>query len=109
MKNNKYKNIYSKSLTSLDSIVNKLIADGCRPIGGVSVVVSDRAQNIVYVQTVVVDNENNSILGEFTPEPRYYEKVKELAKTQKLAAVKLFMEESGMDLKESKEWVDNNC
>jgi len=117
MKYNKYKNISSGDLNSLDDKINDYISKGCKPIGGVSVVVGTK--NVIYVQTIAVDfeynlkqhadNDSNNILGEFKSVPEYLTKVRELAVSKKLAAVKLLMAESGMDLKEAKNWVDTNC
>ena len=108
MKNNKYKNIWNKDLNSLDHTINDFISKGCKPLGGVSVVVGDK--NIIYVQTIAVDNDSNNILGEFNSEPLYLREVRELASSgNKLSAVKLLKDETGMDLKEAKEWIDNNC
>jgi hypothetical protein len=108
MKYNKYKNILNKDLNSLDQTINDFISKGCKPIGGVSIVVG--VKNILYVQTITVDSDSNSVLGEINSEPLYFRKVRELASSgNKLSAVKLLKDETGMDLREAKEWVDNNC
>lgn len=117
MKYNKYKNICSGDLSTLDVKINNFISKGCKPIGGVSVVVG--TSNIIYVQTITVDleyhdnqhadNDSKNILGEYKSEPEYLTEVRELAVSQKLAAVKLLIDKSGMSLKEAKDWVDTNC
>ena len=108
MKYNKYKNISNKDLSSLAKTVNDFISKGCKPLGGVTVVVG--VSNIIYVQTIIVDNDSNNALGEFNSEPSYFREVRELASSgNKLSAVKLLKEETGIDLREAKEWVDNNC
>ncbi len=108
MKYNKYKNISNKDLSSLAKTVNDFISKGCKPLGGVTVVVG--VSNIIYVQTIIVDNDSNNALGEFNSEPWYFREVRELASSgNKLSAVKLLKEETGIDLREAKEWVDNNC
>ena len=108
MKYNKYKNIWNKDLNSLDQAINDFIAKGCKPLGGVSIVVGDK--NMIYVQTITVDNDSNNVLGEFNTDPSYLIEVRELASSgNKLSAVKLLKDKTDMGLKEAKEWVDNNC
>ena len=134
MKFNRYKNISSSDISSLENEVNTLISKGCKPLGGISIAVTDRS--ILYVQTVIVEDESNNSLGALekggdlrrvrtrseiqelmnelndpayiAPVPRYFSEVKRLALDgQKLAAVKYLMENTEMGLKEAKDWVDN--
>tara|TARA_B100001287_G_scaffold1325_1_gene1000 strand:- start:5827 stop:6162 length:336 start_codon:yes stop_codon:yes gene_type:complete len=108
MNYNKYKNIWNKDLNLLDLTINDFIAKGCKPLGGVSIIAGDK--NIIYIQTITVDNDSNNVLGEFHSEPLYLREVRELASSgNKLAAVKLLKDETDMGLQEAKEWVDNNC
>lgn len=71
-----------------------------------------KGEILFYYQTKFVDDENNYILAEYVDlnEHSFFEEVKKLAKEgKKLEAVVLFKYKSGMGLKESKDWVDNNC
>ena len=106
MKFNRYKNISSSDISSLENEVNTLISKGCKPLGGISIAVTDRS--ILYVQTVIVEDESNNSLGALSSEPSYLSEVKRLVLDgQKLAAVKYLMENTEMGLKEAKDWVDN--
>jgi ribosomal protein L7/L12 len=59
---------------------------------------------------LTVNDESNDALGEKTIEEEYIIEVKKLALSgNKLVAVKLLKEKTGMDLREAKEWVDRNC
>ena len=59
---------------------------------------------------MTVNDESNDALGEKTIEEEYIIEVKKLALSgNKLVAVKLLKEKTGMDLREAKEWVDRNC
>jgi hypothetical protein len=110
MKYNRYSNVLSVDLEELNYRVNELISKGCSPIGGM--VIIQIGQKLFYNQTIVVDSENNNVLGEYEiyKEPSYIEEVRRLAKEgRKLEAVQLYKENTGMGLKESKDWVDSNC
>lgn len=108
MKFNRYKNILSADIAGLENEVNTLISKGCKPLGGISITVADR--NIVYAQTVVVEDESNNSLGEFSSEPYYLSEVRRLVLNgEKLAAVKHLKANSEMGLKEAKYWVDTHC
>ena len=62
----------------------------------------------MYLQAVIVDDDSNNSLGVFNSEPEYFAEVRDLAVFKKLVAIKLLMEKSGMGLKDSKDWVDEN-
>jgi len=64
---------------------------------------------VIYTQTVILDSNENNVLGEFVAEAPYIGEVRRLAVDTKLRAVKLLMEKTGMQLKEAKDWVDSNC
>jgi hypothetical protein len=108
MKYNSYKTISSHNLDFLNIEVNDFISKGCLPLGGVSSV--NDGKNILFLQTLTVNDESNDALGEKTIEEEYIIEVKKLALSgNKLVAVKLLKEKTGMDLREAKEWVDRNC
>ena len=108
MKNNKYSNIMDKDIINLDRKINKLISEGCKAMGNVQCVKLSNG-SVWWIQTVTVDDDSNNSLGVFNSEPEYFAEVRDLAVSKKLAAVKLLMEKSGMGLKDSKDWVDENC
>ncbi len=108
MKYNRYSNVFREDLVELTYQVNELISKGCSPIGGM--VIIQIGQKLFYNQTVVVDSENNNVLGEVDVDPSYIREVRRLAKEgKKLQAVILYKENTGMGLKESSDWVDSNC
>ena len=106
MKYKQYKNIVASNLDDLDNKVNDLIKKGCSPVGGLSTL--QNSNGVYYIQTVNSSNPNEA-LGELGTLPGYIAEVRMLAKTQKLAAVKLYMNNTGLGLREAKDWVDNNC
>ena len=66
--------------------------------------------NVFWIQTIIVNDDSNSVLGDFDVIPPYLIEVRQLAAAgNKLAAVKLYKESTGLGLKEAKDWVDNNC
>lgn len=110
MKFNRYKNIVNSDLEQLDQVVNSFIANGCLPVGGMSVI--NMRDKIIFSQTVMMNDDSNDFLGLFEPfsEPSYLVEVRNLAaKGEKLAAVKLYMDNAQIGLKEAKDWVDANC
>ena len=107
MKYNSYKTISNHNLDSLNIEVNNFISKGCVPLGGVSSV--NDGKNILFLQTLTVNDESNDALGEKTFEEEYIIEVKKLALSgSKLRAVELLKEKIGMSLIEAKEWVDRN-
>ena len=107
MKYNSYKTISSHNLDFLNIEVNDFISKGCLPLGGVSSV--NDGKNILFLQTLTVNDESNDALGEKTIEEEYIIKVKKIALSgSKLNAVKLLKEKTGMGHLQAKEWVDHN-
>jgi len=107
MKYNSYKTISNHNLDSLNIEVNNFISKGCVPLGGVSSV--NDGKNILFLQTLTVNDESNDALGEKTFEEEYIIEVKKLALSgSKLDAVKLLKEKTGMGFIEAREWVERN-
>ena len=107
MKYNSYKTISNHNLDSLNIEVNDFISKGCVALGGVSSV--NDGKNILFLQTLTVNDESNDALGEKTFEEEYIIEVKKLALSgSKLDAVKLLKEKTGMGFIEAREWVERN-
>jgi hypothetical protein len=104
MKYNKYKNVWNKDLNQLDRKVNEFISIGCKPIGGVSVVVSN--SNVIYNQTIIVESDSNDALGKVFTEPAWTEEVLRLYADREtaLAARDLLIEKTGMSNDEAMQW-----
>ena len=70
---------------------------------------TNRKKNILFLQTLTVNDESNDALGEKTFEEEYIIEVKKLALSgSKLDAVKLLKEKTGMGFIEAREWVERN-
>ena len=108
MKYKKYLNVVDEDITQLDHRVNEFISKGCKVVGNVNSIAINT--NVFWIQTIIVNDDSNSVLGDFDVIPSYLIEVKQLAAAgNKLAAVKLYKESTGLGLKEAKDWVDNNC
>jgi hypothetical protein len=110
MKYNRYTNVLRDNIDDLNQVVNDLIAQGCSVVGGLGMI--HLSTKLFYYQTIIVEDENNEALGNYTvpKEPDYLAEVRRLAlHGQKLEAVKLYKDMTGLGLKEAKDWVDLNC
>lgn len=110
MKYNRYTNVLRDNIDELNQVVNDLIAQGCSVVGGLGMI--HLSTKLFYYQTIIVEDENNDVLGEYkvSEAPDYVAEVKRLAKLgNKLEAVKLYKDMTGIGLSEAKEWVDTNC
>ena len=108
MKYKKYLNVVNQDITLLDHQVNEFISKGCKVVGNVNSITLNA--KVFWIQTIIVNDDSNSALGDFGVIPPYLIEVRQLAAAgNKLAAVKLYKESTGLGLKEAKEWVDNNC
>jgi hypothetical protein len=61
MKYNKYTNVVGLHIMELNRSVNDMISKGCKPIGGL--VIHHIGDTMYYIQTMVVEDETNAILG----------------------------------------------
>ena len=96
-----YKILKTKSSSQLESHVNQYMKMNFKLIGGLSTHLGDSGSGEItyYFQ---------SVYG--YPESEYFAEVRSLAGAgNKLAAIKLLMKKSDMGLKDSKDWVDENC
>ena len=96
-----YKILKDESSSQLESQVNQYMKMNFKLIGGLSTHLSTSGSGEItyYFQ---------SVYG--YPVSEYFVEVKGLAGAgNKLAAIKLLMKKSGMGLKDSKDWVDENC
>ena len=111
MKFNRYTNVLGDNIDELNQAVNDIIAKGGSVIGGLGMI--HLSQKLLYYQTIIVEDENNDVLGDYivvSEKPDYLEEVKRLAQQgNKLEAVKLYKDMTGLGLKEAKDWVDINC
>lgn len=104
---NKYKNLFASSITALEYEVNRHIAKGCTPLGGMSILKTK--DSIIYVQSMVLTDDANDIFGSYISTPQWLLQVAEFATSgSRLAAVKLYKENANVGLKEAKDWVDAN-
>jgi hypothetical protein len=111
MKFNRYTNVLRDNIDELNQAVNDIIAKGGSVMGGLGMI--HLSQKLFYYQTIVVEDENNDVLGDYLVVSQnldYLEEVKRLAQQgNKLEAVKLYKDMTGLGLKDAKDWVDINC
>jgi len=105
MKYNKYKNVWNKDLNELDRKVNEFITKGCKPIGGVSVVVYN--SNVIYNQTIIVESDSNDSLGKVLTEAPWTEEVVRLLDRSVSDAIALLREKTGMSFDEAYAWLSD--
>ena len=101
----RYTNVSSRMLPDLELKVNKLIAMGCVPLGGISVQKEDG--RLIYVQTVFVPDPTNNCLGPLKAE-EYPEVLEELlaASPSFSVAVGRLKKLTGWSQKECERWIE---
>ena len=53
-----------QNITELDARVNEYISEGCKVVGNVNCVKLNGGE-VWFVQTIIVDDDSNAVLGEF--------------------------------------------